>query len=197
MDGGSARQRILGAAIELIAEDGYVDASAESVAARAGVSRDEFERCFPDLEACVLAIVDDATEEAIGVVREAATNALEHAPAHDVSRRIEQVFEPSLQALLECAARQPALTRVCVIEVATIGSRGLARRDAALERFVQLLEKAIPDLPERPSQLASEMVVGGIHELLQRRARIGDTAELPQLAPALAAVWLPLLRGAV
>jgi AcrR family transcriptional regulator len=195
MDVGIARQRILRATVELIAEDGYVDASAEGVAARAGVPDEEFQRCFPDLEACVLAVVDDATEEAIGVVRRAATAALDDKPAHDVRQRIERVFEPSLRALLECVAGQPALTRVCVIELATIGARGLAKRDAALERFVRLLEEAIPDLPERPSQLASEMVVGGIHELLQRRARIDDTTELPELAPALAAVWLPVLRG--
>ncbi|MET0973950.1 MAG: hypothetical protein ABWY95_11070, partial [Thermoleophilaceae bacterium] len=63
------------------------------------------------------------------------------------------------------------------------------------ERFVQLLETALPDLPGRPSQLASEMVVGGIHELLQRRARTRDTDGLPDLAPALAAIWLPMLTS--
>lgn len=195
MDGPLARERILSAMVELVAAHGFADLTVERVAAHAGTSEAEFEREFPDLEACLLAILDDTARHAARLVQRAAAQAARELPAADAPRRLEVVFEPSLSALLECAAAQPELTRVCVVEVATIGSRGLAKRDAVLERFVQLLEQALPDLPERPSQLASEMVVGGIFELLQRRARIGDTAGLPRLAHALAAIWLPVLRG--
>ena len=195
MDGPLARERILSAMVELVAAHGFADLTIERVAAHAGASEAEFEREFPDLEACLLAILDDTARHAARLVQRAAAQAAREQPAADAAHRLELVFEPSLSALLECAAAQPELTRVCVVEVVTIGSRGLAKRDAVLERFVQLLEQALPELPERPSQLASEMVVGGVFELLQRRARIGDTAELPQLAHALAAIWLPVLRG--
>ncbi len=196
MDGPLARERILSAMVELVAAHGFADLTIERVAAHAGVSELEFEREFQDLEACLLAVLDDTASYAARLVQRTAAQAARELAVADAGRRLELIFEPSLAALLECAAQQPDLTRVCVVEVATIGSRGLAKRDAVLERFVQLLEQTLPDLPDRPSQLASEMVVGGIHELLQRRARLGDTAGLPDLAHALAAVWLPVLRGA-
>jgi AcrR family transcriptional regulator len=196
MDGGVARERILNALVKLVAEDGYADVTVERVVARADVSEADFRRAFDDLDACLLAVVDMAAQGAIRTVQEAAAAAARGAPLRDLGERLEHVFEPSLRALLDCAASKPDLARVVLVEVATIGARGLAKRDAALERFVQVLEDALPDQPERPSQLVSEMVVGGIHELLQRRARIEDTASLPELAPALTAVWLPVLRGA-
>jgi AcrR family transcriptional regulator len=195
MDEDPARERILDAMVDVVAVHGYADVTVERVITHAGVSEEEFERSFADLETCLLAVLDRTASHAIRIVQRAAARAVREVPVTDAQEQVELVFEPSLHALLSCAAKQPELTRVCVVEVATIGSRGLAKRDAALERFVQLLEQALPDLPERPSQLASEMVVGGIHELLQRRARIGDLAELPQLSPALAAIWLPVLRG--
>jgi AcrR family transcriptional regulator len=195
MDGPLARERILSAMVELVAAHGFADLTIERVAGHAEVSEAEFEREFRDLEACLLAVLDETARHAARLVQRAAADAARGLPTSDPAQRLEVVFEPSLAALLRCAAGQPELTRVCVVDVATIGTRGLAKRDAVLERFVQLLEQTLPDLPERPSQLASEMVVGGVHELLQRRARIGDMAELPNLAPALAAVWLPVLRG--
>jgi AcrR family transcriptional regulator len=196
MDGGVARERILNALVELVARDGYSGVTAERVAERAGVSPADFSRTFDDLDACLLAVVDMAAQGAIRAVQQAAAEAARTTPMRDPDERLEHIFEPSLRALLACVAAKPDRARVCLVEVATIGARGLAKRDAALERFVQLLEDALPEQPERPSQLVSEMVVGGIHELLQRRARIRDTAGLPELAPALTAVWLPVLRGA-
>jgi AcrR family transcriptional regulator len=195
MDGPLARERILSAMVELAAAHGFADLTVERVAGHAGVSEAEFEREFADLEACLLAVLDDTAQDAARLVQRAAAEAARGLQTDDPAPRLELVFEPSLAALLRCAASRPELTRVCVVDVATIGTRGLAKRDSVLERFVQLLEQALPDLPERPSQLASEMVVGGVHELLQRRARIGDLAELPSLSHALAAVWLPVLRG--
>lgn len=146
-------------------------------------------------EAVLLETLDAAIDHAITRVRAAAVTAGRGLPLAPADERIERIFEPALRELLECAAAAPEVTRLCVVDVATIGERGLARRDAALERFVQLLENALPELPGRPSQLASEMVVGGIHELLQRRARTDDTSGLPDLAPALAAIWLPMLTS--
>ena len=195
MDEDPARERILDAMVDVVAVHGYANVTVERVTTHARVSNAEFERHFADLETCLLAVLDRTATHAIRIVQRAAARAVRELPVTDAREQVELVFEPSLHTLLSCAAERPELTRVCVVEVATIGSRGLAKRDAALERFVQLLEQALPDIPERPSQLASEMVVGGIHQLLQRRARIGDLDGLPQLSPALAAIWLPVLRG--
>lgn len=196
MNGGAARDPILDALVEVVAAEGYAHVTIDRVLARAGVSRAEFDDLFPDLDAAMLEALDVVADRALRHVRHVAAEALRGAPAASAEQRICLAFEPALRALLACAAATPNVTRLCVVDVATIGTRGLVRRDAALERFVQLLETTLPDLPNRPSQLASEMVVGGIHELLQRRARTGETAGLGELAPALAAIWLPVLTGA-
>jgi AcrR family transcriptional regulator len=195
MNGGAARDPILDALVELVAAEGYSHVTVDRVLARAGTTWTDFEAHFSDLDAAMLDALDAAADRAIRRVRHAAAEAVRDAPMRSAADRIELVFEPALRALLECAAAAPGMTRLCVVEVATIGERGLARRDAALERFVRLLETTLPDRPDRPSQLASEMVVGGIHELLQRRARLGQTDGLPELAPALAAFWLPVLSS--
>lgn len=195
MDAGPARQPILDALVELVGATGYAQLTVDDVVEAAGVTREAFDACFPDLEAAMLAALDGGANRALDRVRRAAATAAREVPGGRPDEHVERVFEPALRAVLECAAAAPAMTRLCLVEVTTIGTRGLARRDAVLERFVQLLEMMLPDLPGRPSQLASEMVVGGIHELVQRRARLDDTAGLPTLAPALAAIWLPMLTG--
>lgn len=196
MNEGAARESILGALVELVAAEGYLNVTTEHVLVRAGATQAQFDALFPDLESAMLEVLDVAAERSIRRVRQVAAQASREVPVRSAEQQIELVFEPALRALLECAAKAPDTTRLCVVEVATVGARGLARRDAVLERFVQLLETTLPDVPDRPSQLASEMVVGGIHELIQRRARVAETDRLPDLAPALAAIWLPMLTGA-
>ena len=39
------------------------------------------------------------------------------------------------------------------------------------------------------------MVIGGIYEVMQRTARAGKVAEMPELSGQLRALWLPALRG--
>lgn len=189
--GDSPRERILSAMVDLAATEGYAAVSVDRLTAHAAVTLGDFERGFDDLESCLLAAFDVGAEEAIRQVTAAALQA----EGPDPVRRIEVVLERGLRALLECMSAAPALTQVCLVEVAAVGSRGLARRDATLERFARLLEVQMATVAQRPPPLASEMVVGGVHEVLQRRVRRGDTGRLPELAPALAKVWLPVLRG--
>lgn len=196
MNGGAARDSILDALVELVAAEGYPNVTVDRVLARARVTWAEFGAIYADLDAAMLDALDVVADRALRRVRRVAAQTLRGVSVTSAEQRMCLVFEPALRALLECAEATPNVTRLCVVDVATIGARGLVRRDAALERFVQLLESALPDLPNRPSQLASEMVVGGIHELLQRRARTAETDGLQELAPALAAIWLPVLTGA-
>lgn len=51
--------RILKAAVEVVAEVGYMRMSVERVTRHAGVSRRTFYECFADLEECFLAVFDE------------------------------------------------------------------------------------------------------------------------------------------
>jgi hypothetical protein len=105
-------------------------------------------------------------------------------------------FEAALQAVLEAAAAQPDLTRLCLIEAPGLGAKALQRKDAGLQRFVDLLDGELARRRggEAPP-LVSEMIVGGIYEVVQRAVRAGDIAGLPDLAGQLRQLWLPALRG--
>jgi hypothetical protein len=105
-------------------------------------------------------------------------------------------FEAGLQALLSAAAEQPDLARLCLVEAPGLGARALERKDAGMQRFVDWLRHDVAPGEGALSGLAAEMVVGGIYEVLQRKARVEDVARLPELADELRQLWLPVLRGA-
>jgi hypothetical protein len=109
---------------------------------------------------------------------------------------IGQGFEAALQAVLEAAAAQPDLTRLCLVEAPGLGAKALERKDAGLQRFVDLLDGELTRRRgEEAPPLVSEMIVGGIYEVVQRAVRAGDIASLPDLAGQLRQLWQPALRG--
>lgn len=127
---------------------------------------------------------DCASERAAEAIRSTA-------PETDVG----QCFEAALQTVLQAAAAQPDLTRLCLIEAPGLGAKALARKDAGLQRFVDLLDGELAR--RRGGQappLVSEMIVGGIYEVVQRAVRAGDISQLPDLADQLRQLWLPALR---
>lgn len=109
---------------------------------------------------------------------------------------IGSCFEAGLRAVLEAAAAQPDLTRLCLVEAPGLGAKALARKDAGLQLFVDLLDG---ELARRQGgtapPLVAEMVVGGIYEVVQRAVRAGDVTDLPELAGQMRQLWLPALRG--
>jgi hypothetical protein len=112
-------------------------------------------------------------------------------PEADVGTR----FEAGLQAILEAAAAQPDLTRLCLVEVPGLGAGALERKEIGLQRFVDWLDEELATTPGagRPT-LVAEMVVGGIYEVLQHKARAGEIERLPRLGVELKELWSPVLR---
>ena len=122
-----------------------------------------------------------------------AEEALEAAdPSADVGTR----FEAALSAVLGAAVEQPDLTRLCLVEAPGLGANAVARKEAGLQRFVDLVDRELVRTGDgKAPPLVSEMVIGGIYEVMQRTARAGKTSEMPELAGQLRALWLPALRG--
>lgn len=104
-------------------------------------------------------------------------------------------FDAALRAVLDAAAANPDATRLCLVEAPGLGARAVETRERGLQRFVDLLDRELA--AARGGQappLVAEMVVGGVYEVVQRAARAGDVAGLPDLADQLGALWLPALR---
>jgi hypothetical protein len=131
-------------------------------------------------------------DDAFGCALQRSLDALRAtAPEADIGIR----FDAALSAVLEAAAAQPDLTRLCLVEAPGLGAGALARKDTGLQRFVDLLDSELAATRggEAPP-LVSEMVVGGIYEVLQRVALKGEIASAPELAAPLGELWLPALR---
>ena len=189
----SPRGRVLTAMVEVVARGGYREATVDRVLERAHVGWSEFVAMFDDLDACFLATLDAGLGSAAARAEEAAALA---GPDADV----ETVFEAALDAVLSAAAARPDVTRLCLVDAPALGARALDRRQLALQRFVDVLERRL-DRPRTrgratPPGLAAEMVVGGIYEVVQHKAQAGGIRELPELVDELRQLWLPALRGA-
>jgi AcrR family transcriptional regulator len=181
------RGRVLSAMVEVVTHDGYRSATVDRVLQRANVAWPEFVGLFGDLDSCLLATLDAGMEQAWA--RASAATREDDA--------LEACFERGLREVLELVAAQPGLARVCLVEASALGARAVERREAGLQRFVDSLERRLEhgEGTGPPSTLAAEMVVGGIHEVVQRKVRAGETAGLPALAGELTRLWLPALRA--
>jgi hypothetical protein len=125
----------------------------------------------------------------------AAKRAEDAVAAADPSAGVGTRFEAALTAVLEAAAEQADLTRLCLVEAPGLGAGAVARKEIGLQRFVELVDRELARSDGKPPPLVSEMVIGGIYEVMQRTARAGKIAEMPELSTQLRALWLPVLRG--
>lgn len=124
----------------------------------------------------------------------AAERAEEAIAAVDPGVGVERRFEAALGGVLDAAAEQSDLTRLCLAEAPGLGAPAVASRERGLQRFVDLLDRELSGAGGDPPPLVSEMVIGGIYEVMQRAARTGRAASMPNLAGELRALWLPVLR---
>jgi hypothetical protein len=132
-------------------------------------------------------------DEAFDCAAKRAEDALAAAdPGADVGTR----FEAALSAVLEAAAQQPDLTRLCLVEAPGLGAHAVERKEVGLQRFVDLIDGELARAGDgKAPPLVSEMVAGGIYEVMQRSARADKIAAMPELAAQLRQLWLPTLRG--
>jgi AcrR family transcriptional regulator len=95
--------------------------------------------------------------------------------------------ERALATLLKLAAEQPVAARICLVEAYAAGCDGLEPVHRALGEGAELTYEALRGLPGR-SQTRPELavaIVGGLHRVIYQRLAAGDHASLPALAPEL------------
>jgi AcrR family transcriptional regulator/DNA-binding MarR family transcriptional regulator len=125
------RTRLLDAAFELVAEQGFRRMAARKVAERAGVSPKTFYDLFADREDCFLATFDHAVEELAAVAR----------PAYEGEGEWVARIRAALGALLDFLDREPELCRLVFIEALGAGARVLERRAEILERLERVIDE--------------------------------------------------------
>ena len=170
--------RILLATAEVVAESGYAETSVAKIVRRAGVSTKTFYELYDGKEDAFL-----AAYAAIDVVIARMTEA---ALEQDEPRAM---LAAGARAFLDQLAREPAFTRMLVIEALGAGPRVLRRRAQAFVEFAAALRIPLdiagardPGLPEVSEALLIALL-GGINELVLEHLVERGPETLPELAP--------------
>jgi AcrR family transcriptional regulator len=125
------RSRLLVGAVGAIDEHGYVHTTVGHIAVRAGVSRRTFYELFADREACLAALFEDVVGMVEGELAAAALAGLSW----------RERVRGGLWVLLSFFDREPALARVCVVQVLRGGPGLLERRGEVLARLAAVLDE--------------------------------------------------------
>lgn len=179
----SQRRRLFDAMVEVIGERGYAETSVGQVLARARVSRKTFYELFATKDECLYGIYDEVSGCLRGLV--------EHAYARGVTPR--ERLDAVIDAIVRWVEAEPALARVCLLEVPSTGAAGQRRLTATLSWLSSVMTDVLGDL-EVPEALP-ELLVGGAHQMVVHRL-VNEPADLAALGTDLSEVWDDLERRA-
>jgi AcrR family transcriptional regulator len=181
------RERMLVAAVELIAERGYRLVSVADIVKRAAIARAKFYANFSSKEDCFFVAYDRAVEEALRLVA---------AACEQSDGPFPERLRAGLAALLEHLAADPALARACVVEAPSVGPAGEERRDRTLQSFADLVRagRGGEGEAEAPAAL-EESVLGGVYWLIYHAILSGEPKSLKDLLPGLTEFSLISLVG--
>jgi AcrR family transcriptional regulator len=182
-------ERLSEAAAAVFARVGYADATAESIAREAGMSKATFYEHFGNKEECILALFDRAMARLIGAMQAAAEEQEDMPPLERYSR--------SIRALLEVIAAYPNHAQTLMVEMIGAGPRAAERRDNVLtaiaayseQRNAQDAEAGLA--PRFASSDDAYAIVGATMELASRQIRTGVPEDITDLEP----VIVRLIRG--
>jgi AcrR family transcriptional regulator len=188
----SQRERLLEAAVRVVAEKGYGATTVADLTREAGISRTTFYAMFEDKEACFLAAYDTVADALVRRI----------AAAYEGEERWPDRARAGLEALLAALAEEPAIARLALVDVGAAGPAAQRRYRAALQRLTPLFEEGRDfapggrGLPANTSRMAIGAVAGLIaDELVEGRAEYlpGLLSDLlfatlvPYIGPAAAA----------
>jgi AcrR family transcriptional regulator len=180
------RRRIMDAIAELTAEQGYDATKIGDIVSRAGVARKTLYDNFEGKEEVFLAAFDAAIEEAMRRIEVACAEA-----GDDWTERVQA----GLAAFLRYVAEEPALARMCMIEALSATPAASERYDAAMERFVELTRRNVPDDDQLPETI-EETLVGGVAWIVYQQIRRDETEKAEDLLPELSEFMLAPFLGA-
>ena len=159
-----ARERILDAAAEVLAQRGYSAAGVQEIVTRSGTSKGSFYFHFPSKEKMVMALVDRMSEKLVRKIQGAIQD--QPTPLDRISAGIE--------ALLVTFFRQRRVAQVLVLSVIGHGSQVDKKFLPMRDRFSMLLQgeldAAVAQGQIEPinTVLVSYMWVGALHEVILR-----------------------------
>lgn len=184
---GHKRRRIMDAIAELSAEQGYEATKIGDIVRRAGVARKTLYDNFEGKEEVFLAAFDAAVDEAMRRIE---------ADCAKVEGGWEERVQAGLGSFLGYVAEEPALARMCMIEALSATPAATERYEAAVQRFVELTKRTVPDDDQLPDTI-EETLIGGVAWIVYQQIRRDETAKAADLLPELSEFMLaPFLNAA-
>ncbi|MEX1141174.1 MAG: TetR/AcrR family transcriptional regulator [Thermoleophilaceae bacterium] len=167
--------RILTAMTEAVGRNGFQNARVADVIGHAGVSRKTFYEHFEDKERCFVAAYRQVLDRVLSLTLDAF-----EAEADWIDR-----LRAGLTALLDALAHDPAVARLCFVEVLAAGPRAIAVRNDAMRGFTCLFDPTGLGSHGDRAALVRLGMVGGLSEILYRDISGGATAQLHRRVPDL------------
>jgi AcrR family transcriptional regulator len=169
----SQRERLLEAAVRVVAEKGYAATTIGDLTGEAGISRTTFYELFPEKEACFLAAYDSVVDVLVRRV----------VAAYESEQRWPQRARAGLEALLETLAAEPDLARLALVDIGAAGPAAQRRYRVAVQRLTPLFEEGRDFAPGGRSLPAntSRMAAGGVTGLISDELLAGRAGRLPGL----------------
>ncbi|MFP5388916.1 MAG: TetR/AcrR family transcriptional regulator [Thermoleophilia bacterium] len=183
---GHKRRRIMDAIAELTAEQGYDATKIGDIVRRAGVARKTLYDNFEGKEEVFLAAFDAAVDEALARIE---------ADCAEVEGDWEEKVQAGLAAFLGYVAENPALARMCMIEALSATQTATERYEAAMQRFVDLTKRAVPQDDQLPETI-EETLVGGVAWIVYQQIRRQEAERAEDLLPELSEFMLAPFHGA-
>jgi AcrR family transcriptional regulator len=169
----SQRERLLEAAVRVVAEKGYGATTVADLTREAGISRTTFYGMFEDKEACFLAAYDNLVDALVKRV----------AAAYEAEERWPDRARAGLAALLEALAEEPEIARLALVDAGAAGPAAQRRYRAALQRLTPLFEEGRDFAPGGRGLPAntSRMAIGAVAGLIADELTEGRAEYLPNL----------------
>jgi AcrR family transcriptional regulator len=169
------RQRILSGILEAVGTDGYENTSVRTVLDRCGLYRQAFYDDFRDKEDCYLQAYDAGLARVEAEIRGAA------AAAEDWHAEVRA----GLATLLDFLDAEPEVGRALIVEVHPAGEAALAKRDAAMRRAREAIDRGreAADGAMAPPPIAAEAAASGIHAVIHSRLASGSRTGFRRLLP--------------
>jgi AcrR family transcriptional regulator len=180
------RRRIMDAIAELTAEQGYDATKIGDIVSRAGVARKTLYDNFEGKEEVFLAAFDTAVDEALQRIE---------ADCAEVEGGWEDRIQAGLASFLRYVAENPALARMCMIEALSATQAATERYEAAMQRFVELTKRTVPQDDQLPETI-EETLVGGVAWIVYQQIRRKEAEKAEELLPELSEFMLAPFHGA-
>lgn len=181
----SQAERIIRALAAAAGERGYPAVTVAEIAARASISQATFYSHFADKHAALVAAIDSAGAQMLGVAMPAARRAPDWPNA----------IRAAVGGLCAFYASEPDLARLATVEVYAAGPVALEHRDRRFEAFHALVEPGFTVAPDT-KEIAADLVLGVVWTLVYRQIVGGGPEGLPQVAPVASYMMLAPFLGA-